>query len=301
MRQPRFTYKGAFHHCMNRGINGLDIFSGNKSKITFLDLLSDKIGKYRMKLFSYCIMDNHYHLVLQNVSDRMSDFFRNLNTHYANYYRNQLGGKGYVFQGRFNSTIIQDNDYLKMAIIYILQNPIRAGLVTHYPKYRWSSGKMYFNKEQLDWLDIAYVEDLFGGVGELVEAVQSEIKKELPLIKTPLGPILGDKPFFEKVIKKFERRVLPDAVKKRRRDDFAFDSVEKVIWEFEKEKKININNINTRNHEGKRLRAELLVRLHDLAGLTYREIIEFPIFSDVQYLSMAHLYRNARKRMEKKN
>jgi putative transposase len=105
MRQPRLTYRG-FHHCMNRGHNGEAILAGNKTKQVFLDLLAEKVKKYRMRLFTYCLMDNHYHLVLQNASGRMSDFFRNLNTHFEFFYRKNMSGQGYVFQSRFQSTIM---------------------------------------------------------------------------------------------------------------------------------------------------------------------------------------------------
>ena len=106
MRQPRFTYWGAFHHCMNRGIGGEAILAGEKNKTVFMDLLAEKVIQYHIRLFAYTVMDTHYHLILQNGSGRMSDFFRNLNTHYAAYYRKHKGGKGYVFQSRFSHTIV---------------------------------------------------------------------------------------------------------------------------------------------------------------------------------------------------
>ncbi|HUU04915.1 MAG TPA: transposase [Patescibacteria group bacterium] len=120
---------------MNRGINGEAIFKSDKYKTVFLDILADKVDKFRMRLFAYCIMDNHYHLVLENASGRMSDFFRNLNTQFAFYFRKQTGGKGYVFQSRFVSTIVQDDAYLKQAIVYVLQNPVQVGISDNFQKY----------------------------------------------------------------------------------------------------------------------------------------------------------------------
>ncbi len=74
MRRARITYEGALHHAMNRGINGDDIFVGSKSKTTFLDLMQDTARKLKIRILAYCIMDNHYHLILENSSGRMSDF-----------------------------------------------------------------------------------------------------------------------------------------------------------------------------------------------------------------------------------
>jgi len=87
-------------------------------------------------------------------------------------------------------------------------------------------------------------------------------------------------------------------MKKKRRDDFYFEPVAKVIQEFERDKGIKIDDINIGKWDGKRLRTELLVLLHDLTGLKYREIIELPIFSDLHYLSMSRLYHNFRKKKE---
>jgi REP element-mobilizing transposase RayT len=274
---------------MNRGINGEAILAGEKQKTAFLNLLADKVAKYRMRLFAYAIMDTHYHLVLENASGRMSDFFRNLNTHYAFYYRKHKGGKGYVFQSRFVSTIIQDNAYLKQAIIYVLRNPVQAGIVDSYRKYPWSSAAAYFAKENPAWLAADFVQGLFGNLHNLSEAVRAGRGGELPVLKTRLGPVLGDEAFAEMALERYERRLRPDAVKKKRRDDFGYDPVTKVIQEFERAKGMKIEDIEVGNWQGKRMRTELLARLHDLAGLKFREIIELPIFSDLQYPSMSEM------------
>ncbi|MCX6558215.1 MAG: hypothetical protein NTW95_12435 [Candidatus Aminicenantes bacterium] len=102
----------------------------------------------------------------------------------------------------------------------------------------------------------------------------------------------------EKALERYERRLEPDGMKKKRRDDFYFEPVAKVIQEFERDKGIKIDDINIGKLNGKRLRTELLVLLHDLTGLKYREIIEIPIFSDLHYLSMSRLYHNFSKKKE---
>jgi len=283
---------------MNRGINGEAIFKAEKHKTVFLDMLGDKVDKFRMRLFAYCIMDNHFHLVLENASGRMSDFFRNLNTQYAFYYRKQTGGKGYVFQSRFVSTLIQNDAYLKQAIVYVLQNPAQSGIIDDFRKYHWSSAKAYFQKAKPKWLDSEFVQGLFGSQNNLAGAVQMAGSEKLALLKTRLGPVLGDELFVEKALELYERRLQPDAVKKKRRDDFGFEPVAKVIQEFEHAKGIKIEDINVGNWQGKRLRAELLVLLHDLTGLKYREIIEIPIYSDLHYMFMSRLYQNFRKKNE---
>ena len=83
---------------MNRGHEGTDIFYGNKNKSQFLDYLADATTKMKIKIFAYCVMDTHYHLVLENSNGKMSEFMKRLNGQYGSYYRMVSGGKGYVFQ-----------------------------------------------------------------------------------------------------------------------------------------------------------------------------------------------------------
>ena len=101
-----------------------------------------------IRIFAYCVMDNHYHLVLENSSGRMSDFLKLLNGQYGMYYRKMYGGKGYVFQSRFKSTIIENDGYLIQSIEYLLQNPVRAGIVPHAGNYIWSSFGYYFSNQK---------------------------------------------------------------------------------------------------------------------------------------------------------
>ena len=145
MRRERITYPGAYHHVMNRGDDGNDIFAGNKKKSQFLDYLEGASSQMKIRIFAYCSIDNHYHLVLENSSGRMSDFLKLLNGQYGMYYRKMYGGKGYVFQSRFKSTIIEDDGYLIKSIEYLLQNPVRAGIVSFAENYIWSSIHYYFS------------------------------------------------------------------------------------------------------------------------------------------------------------
>src|SRR4030042_1581932 len=124
MRRARITYEGAFHHVMNRGIEGLAIFSEDYLKEKFIEFLSDKQEKLKIHLFAYCVMDNHYHLVLENTGGRMGNFMKQLNGQFGTFYRKQVKGRGYVFQNRFKSILIQDTTYLQMAVAYVLRNPV---------------------------------------------------------------------------------------------------------------------------------------------------------------------------------
>jgi putative transposase len=106
MRRARLTYPGAFHHVMNRGIRGEYIFPDDGEKQVFLEILSEKAKILGVRLLGYCVMNSHYHLLLENSSGRMSALLKQVNGSYGIYYRRKHGGKGYVFQNRFSHTIV---------------------------------------------------------------------------------------------------------------------------------------------------------------------------------------------------
>ena len=162
MRRARITYPGAYHHVMNRGYDGKDIFCGNENKNQFLNYLEDAAKKMKIRIFAYCIMDTHYHLVLENSTGRLSDFLKLLNGNYGMYYRKVNGGKGYVFQGRFKSTLIENDAYLIQSIVYLLENPVRAGIVHDAEQYIWSSASCYFShqKTKIEIVDAEFVNEL---------------------------------------------------------------------------------------------------------------------------------------------
>jgi len=303
MRRERITYTGAYHHVMNRGYDGNDIFAGNKNKNQFLVYLDDAAKKMKIRLFAYCIMDNHYHLVLENSSGRMSDCLKLLNGQYGMYYRKMFGGKGYVFQSRFKSTIIENDGYLIKSIEYLLQNPVRAGIVFRAEDYIWSSLQHYFSnqtQETQEIVDADYVNQLFGTWESLIAELKSMGKRELSVKLTKHGEVLGSRGFLKLALKKHNRRKKPSdqSIGVQRQDDRFFEPVEKVLWEFKNIHGVDINDIDTRTWKGKRLRVELLVLLRERAGLKYKDISEFDVFSDLSFSSLRSLYHISRQKKD---
>jgi REP element-mobilizing transposase RayT len=280
---------------MNRGHEGKDIFYGNKNKNRFLGYLTDAAKKFKIRMFAYTVMNNHYHLVLENSSGKMSEFMKWLNGQYGAYYRTVTGGKGYVFQGRFKSTLIEKDAYLLQSIAYLLRNPVRAGIVKNAEDYSWSSIKSYYSntKSSDEIVDFEFVNDLFGTKEELLSAIYKSSASKLPVRATRYGDVLGNEDFFKSAISKYDRRKRPgdQSPGSQRVDDKYFEPVEKVIWEFEKLKKIIIDDIDVTTQNGKRQRGELLVRLKDGAGLTYKEISQFDVFCDVHLDTLRDIYR----------
>jgi putative transposase len=297
MQRIRLTYAEAMHHAMNRGHGGEKIFAETFLKKTFLDILEAASRKMKMRILAYCLMDNHYHLVVENSSGKLSEFFKLLNGQYGSYYRKKMGGRGYVFQGRFRSEIIQDDSYLINVIAYVLMNPVHAGMVNDFMAYPWSSAADYYRKKSAI-CHLEYVRELFGSERNYVSQIQKSGAKELPVLRTDIGDVIGGESFAEKALQRFERRMEKDSLQRKRQDDHYFEPLAKVIREFEQMKKVNIDEIDISGFAGKRLRGELLIYLKDNCGLTYSEIAEINIFSDIQMTSLGKLYKDASRRIK---
>ena len=194
-----------------------------------------------MRILAYCVMNNHYHLVLQNTSGKLSDFFRHLNSKFGMYYRQRSRDIGYVFQKRFTSTIIQNDEYLRSAIGYLLRNPIRAGIVQDYTHYIWSSGRLYFSGEPNGIVDTGFVEELFGNRSNLINFLSLMEGKDLPIIETRFGEVLGKEEFLEEAVKRFNRRQDGYGLERQRIDDRFFKPLARIIREFGKIGTVRIN------------------------------------------------------------
>jgi putative transposase len=299
MRHSRLTYIGAYHHVMNRGDKGEKIFEDNKLKVRFLKLLKEKSRIYKIAVYAYSIMDNHFHLVLQNTNGRLSEFMRVLDGQYAMNYRRMVEGKGYVFQNRYKSTLIGEDKYLKIVIVYVLLNPVRAGLVKNPYDYRWSSIGEYFGGNLSDIVDNRFVEELFGDREEFTNLLNEWSTKEgIPVDNTRVGKVIGGKEFIKKALNKFDRRKKSEDSKGMRIEDSNFESADSLIRKFEIDKGMKIDEIDYNTKEGRALRYELLILLKEQGGLQYKEIVGHKPFSNLKFSSLGQIYKRAKKRKE---
>ena len=300
MRRSRITFPGATHHVVNRGHDGLIILPDDRSKNHFLHLLRESRKITGINIYAYCLMDNHYHLIMQNTNGRMSQFMKLVNGQYGAYYRQRFGGRGYVFQSRYHSALIQENSHLAKALIYVWLNPQRSGIVPDSRKYPWSSYREYFSKATTCIVNKKFVEDIFGSRRNLNSEMLAEAGKELELeiVRTRYGDVLGSSHFAFAAMEKHDRREgkAVEAKDNRRYRDPLDIVVERVIQEFEVKIGKKIEEVDTRNLEGKRQRAQLLVNLREMAGLALSEIGHMKIFRALKYSSLSNIYKNAKER-----
>jgi putative transposase len=130
---------GLVYHAITRGNNRQPVFHGEGDYLAFLQAVADLKQRKPFDLFGYCLMGNHIHLLLRPRESTISRIVQSLLiSHTQRYHRFHHSG-GHVWQGRFKSPVIQDDEHLLAVLRYIEANPLRAGLVEHAGEYRWSS------------------------------------------------------------------------------------------------------------------------------------------------------------------
>jgi putative transposase len=152
-RAPRADEAGGLYHALNRGNARAAIFRKDDDYGAFERILSEGLDRYDVALFDYQLMPNHWHLVLRPQQDgEMSGFLRWITaTHTMRYHAHyHTSGQGHVYQGRFKSFPIQDDDHFFTVARYVERNALRAGLVKRAEGWRWGSLWRWLQKPEPD-------------------------------------------------------------------------------------------------------------------------------------------------------
>ncbi len=138
-RPLRIEFPGAIYHVISRGNAAQPIYHDDNDRLTFLEILSSTVQRYRWLCHSYCLMGNHYHLLIETPAGNLSSGMRQLNGVYTRRFNTRHNKSGHLFQGRYKSILVERDTYLLELIRYISLNPVRSGIVTDPAQYRWSS------------------------------------------------------------------------------------------------------------------------------------------------------------------
>lgn len=137
-RAARHDIAGVFHHLTNRGNRGDDIFRDDDDRRTFLRHLAEAVAAHRWRCHGYCLMANHYHLLLETPEATLSDGMRWLSSVTTQRFNRRHGLGGHLYQGRFKSVVVERDSHFLEALRYIALNPVRAGLVARADAWPWS-------------------------------------------------------------------------------------------------------------------------------------------------------------------
>lgn len=142
-RGPRRKSRVGIYHVMLRGVNRQTIFEDDEDKLRFLDTVKRFKAKCNFKLYCYCLMENHIHLLIKETDESISKTMQRISASYVYWYNQKYDRIGHLFQGRYKSEIVETASYFKTVLRYIHQNPIKAGISTNVFDCKWTSMNEY--------------------------------------------------------------------------------------------------------------------------------------------------------------
>lgn len=165
---------------MNRGRRADRIFEERNDYLMFIELLKDATELWDVRISAYCLMPNHYHLLIHTPRGNLSRCMRHINGIYTQRFNRAHGLDGQLFRGRFKSILVDGDSYLVQLVRYIHRNPIRAGIADHLEQYPWSSHRGYLSSaEKWDWLYKGFILSLLSSEKKgLIKAYKRFIRTE---------------------------------------------------------------------------------------------------------------------------
>jgi REP element-mobilizing transposase RayT len=210
-RPLRITYPGAFYHVTSRGNEQNDIFKSKRDREKFLEYFESATNRYDAIIHVFCLMGNHYHLLLETPSGNLPQIMQHINGAYTTYFNVKRGRSGHLFQGRYKAILVDIDEYAKELSRYIHLNPVRAKIVKTVEEYGWSSYPFYIGeKKPSKWLNRDFILGYFGnkvsiaqkGYRRFVNAITDK-KHDNPLDEVVSSTILGSPDFIAFIKDKF--------------------------------------------------------------------------------------------------
>ncbi|MFK5950130.1 MAG: transposase [Methylococcales bacterium] len=204
-RPLRIEYEDAYYHVMNRGRGRQWIFPGEKYYEEYINCLSEAHKRFGIEIHAYCLMGNHYHLLIKTPRGNLGRAMRHIDGVYTQRHNRLKQTDGSLFRGRYKAIVVDANSYLLQVSRYIHRNPIelKKPLVNKLEDHLWSSFSAYLNQVKVpDWLNRNSVYDELGSRAKynaykvyIEQGNDEEMTRFYSLKNTP--SILGDKSFKE--------------------------------------------------------------------------------------------------------
>jgi len=276
-RPLRIEYPGAFYHVINRGHRQEAIVLDDQDRQRFLSDLERMAGRFHVLIHSYCLMTNHYHIILETPEGNLSRAVQWLNVSYATYYNRRHRCVGHLFQGRFKAILVDAGTYLEALSRYIHLNPVRAGLASHAWGYPWSSCRHFVESRKAPaWLEVNRILAGFGRTGTVARqryaAYLSEPDATNPFDDVAGGSLLGSKSFVQWVKDTFlsagrRDQEIPDLKTLKPRPP-----VEAIVRAVAERLRVSLEQILTRGRKRNRARDITIYLSRELSGLSCQEL-----------------------------
>jgi putative transposase len=193
-RPLRIEYADAVYHITSRGNERKNIFKTAPDRQQFLSYLESAAQRYSAVIHAYCLMNNHYHLLLQTPRGNLSQIMRHINGAYTTYYNIKRQRAGHLLQGRYKALLVDMDAYAQELSRYIHLNPVRAGIVERPEEHPWSSYRYYIKlNSKPEWLHTEFVLSYFNGN---ISKKQKEYRRFVESLrgqdyKSPLKDVVG--------------------------------------------------------------------------------------------------------------
>jgi len=213
-RSLRVLYKGACYHVMSRGVAKGNIFLNDEHREIFLQLLNKIYDKYEVEILSYCLMDNHFHLLIKTNLANLDKAVGYLLSNYVRKFNQNVGRDGPLFRGRYKSILVEEGRYLLNLTRYIHKNPSTAGIIKDDKLYQWSSYQYFLNqKAKPKFLSSKNILSHFNNqINQYVRFVEkgSDDMTKAFFSEKIVKPIFGSKGFMKKISEEFFPNNEPD-------------------------------------------------------------------------------------------
>jgi len=282
-RPLRVEYPGAYYHVINRGNNQEHIFKNDRDKEKFLEYLEKAVERFSIIIHTYCLMDNHFHLLVETPEPNLSRAMQWVNVSYATYFNRKRGRHGHLFQGRFKAILIDADEYLKHLSRYIHLNPVRAKMVSDPGEYNWSSYPAFIGKQkkpkllQTNWLLANFGKNKRGAKRNFKDFVEGTDLETLenPNRQVTEGFILGDTDFVNWVKKTFlsgrqGEKDIPQL--KKLKPKVPLETVAKAVCE---EFSCKREQIITKGRKKNKAREVAIYIARDMSGISCRELGDY--------------------------
>ena len=173
---PKFYNMNSFHHLYNRGVNRATIFFEDNDYKYFLRKMKEYKEKYSIRINCFCLLPNHFHLFAKQLTNKytIGKFIGDLGNAYTRGTNKKYDRTGVLFEGKTKTKLITDESYFIWLCKYILNNPVKAGLVNQPEDWEYSSAKEYFNSTIVNLTDTKEILNRYESIYEFISFIKTE-------------------------------------------------------------------------------------------------------------------------------